>query len=199
LKKAAKKTPFSNCLLPLRSMKQMAIILLAALLFYNAFGYYLLFAYERNEARVALLQEMPDSAFQIIKVKAALYTSVANTPFEFINEDLTVGNKTYRIVKRQIQNDTLSLYYLRHFREEALRQCLNDIVESQTFGNPVTPDTPVKQMLQSFLKDYIPNNTYIFVVRRLSPLPKRLKIRIAPADALQNIDLSDFSPPPEVA
>ena len=180
-------------------MKRIAAISLLALLLYNAFGYYLLFAYEREQERVSFLQDMPESAFQVLKFNVAVYTSVANTNFEYVNEDLTIENKTYRIVKKIIQNDTLNLYYLHNLRQDELRQNLSDIVESQILNNTPTKSTPIKQLLKSFLKDYISNDIYVLV----GCCPKTISLVKNPIVALDKVLLSAYlsspSPPPEVA
>jgi hypothetical protein len=179
-------------------LKKVTAILLLALLIYNAFGYYLLFAYEREQARVGLLQDLPDDAFQILKFKATLYTSVENTDFEFINENLMLEDKNYRIVKKRIQNDTVSYYYLRDFRQDELRQNLNEIVESQTIkDSPFHNSKPVKQLLKSFLKDYIPNDTGHSLRTQPVMITPPVTIPIAPASILQAAYLSNFTPPPE--
>jgi hypothetical protein len=182
----------------LRFLKRLVSILLLALLLYNAFGYYLLFAYEREQQRVVVLQDMPESAFQVLKFNVAVYTSVANTPFEYVNEDLTVENKTYHIVKKRIQNDTLNLCYLHNFRQDELRKNLNDIVESQTLNNTNTKETPVKQLLKSFLKENITNDIYVLVDCCPEIVPEFSQINVAPPQALLSVYLSVFSPPPEV-
>jgi type II secretory ATPase GspE/PulE/Tfp pilus assembly ATPase PilB-like protein len=144
-------------------MKRFASISLLALLLYNAFGYYLLFAYEREQARVMALQDMPESAFQVLKFNLAIYTSVQNTDFEYVNEELLVEGKTYNIVKKRVQNDTLQMFYLRNFRQDELRQNLNEIVENQTLSNHSTDNSPIKQLLKSFIKDYIPQGTFLLL------------------------------------
>jgi hypothetical protein len=179
-------------------LKKVTAILLLALLLYNAFGYYLLFTYEREQARLCLLHDLPEEAFQILKFKATLYTSIENTDFEFINADLTVENKSYRVVKKKIQNDTVALYYLRDFRQDELRQNLNEIVESQTITNaPFQNNKPVKQLLKSFLKDYIPNDTGHSLRTQPVMITPPVTIPIAPASILQAAYLSNFTPPPE--
>jgi hypothetical protein len=181
-------------------MKKIASILLLALLLYNAFGYYLLFAYERGQQHDMTLINIPESAFDVLKFNVAIYTSKENTDFEYINEELEVNDKNYHIVKKRIHNDSLEMYYFRDFRRDELRQNLNDIVESQTFDNHSNNESPVKQLLKSFLKEYVSNDIYILV----DCCPKTntresVAIPAAPAEALRSAYLSLISPPPEVA
>jgi hypothetical protein len=178
-------------------VKRIAAISLLALLLYNAFGYYLLFAYEREQERVSFIHDMPESAFQILKFNVAVYTSVPDKALEYVNEDLTVENKTYRIVKKKIENDTLSLYYLHNFKQDELRQNLNDIVESQTFSKSNSKETPVKQLLKSFLKDYISNDIYVLVDCCPEIASEYVKSVAPPTKVLLSTYLSSPSPPPK--
>ena len=179
-------------------MKKIVPVFLLALLLYNAFGYYALFAYSSEQARVMSLQNLPESAFQVIKFNVALYTSVENTDFEYVNQELTLENKTYNIVKKRIQNDTLYTYYLRNFKQDELRQNFNDIVETQTLNNKSDNNKPVNLLLKIFLKDYIPNDISILVVQFPDKLSEALTINAAPNTALMSPYLPLHSPPPEV-
>ncbi len=179
-------------------MKRIAVLSLLALLLYNAFGYYLLFAYEQAQTKVAMLQNIPESDFQVLKLKVAVYASVEDRDFEYLDKDFTFENKTYHIVKKNIQNDTLNLYYLRDYHQDELRKSLNNIVESQILNNTSTNDTPVKQILKSFLKDYIAKDIYVLVDCCPQILvPESNKITVAPDAALTPAYLSLVSPPPE--
>jgi hypothetical protein len=178
----------------------MASILLLALLLYNAFGYYLMFAYQREQARSMTYENMPQSAFKVLKFNLAIYTSVENRDFEYVNEELVVGGQTYNIVKKRIYNDSLEMYYLRDYRQDELRQNLNEIVESQTFNNSSSKETPIKQLLKSFLKEYVSNDIYILVdCCPKTKVSESVKIPAAPAEALRSVYLSLISPPPKVA
>jgi hypothetical protein len=153
-------------------VKKIASILLLALLLYNAFGYYLLFAYERGQQHDMSVYNLPESAFNVLKFNVAIYTSKENTDFD----------------------------YLRDYRKDELRQNLNEIVESQTFNNSSSKETPIKQLLKSFLKEYVSNDIYILVdCCPKTKVSELIKIPAAPAEALRSAYLSLISPPPEVA
>jgi hypothetical protein len=178
----------------------MASILLLALLLYNAFGYYLLFAYEREQNQGVSVYDLPESAFSVLKFNVAIYTSKENTDFEYINNEVEYQGKNYHFVKQRIHNDSLEMYYLRDFRKDELRQNLNEIVESQTFNNTSSRETPIKQLLKSFLKEYVSNDIYILVdCCPKMKVSESIKIPAAPAEALRSAYLSLLSPPPEVA
>jgi hypothetical protein len=184
-------------------VKKIASILLLALLLYNAFGYYLLFAYQKGQQQDMSVYILPESAFDVLKFNVAIYTSKENTDFEYLNDALEVQGKNYQIVKKRIHNDSLEMYYLRDYRKDALRQNLNDIVESQTFNNlnnSSSKETPIKQLLKSFLKEYVSNDIYILVdCCPKTKVSESVKIPAAPAEALRSAYLSLISPPPEVA
>ena len=178
-------------------MKRIVSITLLALLLYNAFGYYMLFAYASEQARIVSLQNLPESAFQVIKFNLALYTSVENSDFEYVNQELSVGGKNYNIVKKRVINDTLYTYYLRNFKQDELRQNFNDIVETQTLNAKSDNNKPIKLLLKSFLKDYIPNDISILVVRYTEKLSESNEINVEPKTALMSPYLQLHSPPPE--
>ena len=181
-------------------MKKIASILLLALLLYNAFGYYLLFAYQKGQQQDVSVNNLPESAFNVLKFNVAIYTSKENTDFEYLNEALEVQGKNYQIVKKRIHNDSLEMYYIRDFRKDELRKNLNDIVESQTFNNSSSKETPIKQLLKSFLKEYVSNDIYILVdCDPKTKVSESVKIPASPAKALRSVYLSLTSPPPEVA
>jgi len=179
-------------------MKRLVAILLLGLMLFNSFGYYLLFAYERQQARDMAIANTPEALFDVIKIKVALYTSVSDTDFEFVDEEMTVENKTYQIVKKRIKNDTAELYYFRDFHQEALRKTLNDIVVSQTQDDQTGSNQPIKHLLKSFLKDYIHDEDFAFELNSteyttFEPLVLNATAHIFKASAF----LSLHAPPPE--
>ena len=69
-----------------------------------------------------------------------------------------INNKSYHIFKKRIQNNILSLYYLRNSHQDAISQDLKDIVDNQLFNGSSSKESPMKKLMKSFIKDYIPNN-----------------------------------------
>ncbi|RDI56637.1 hypothetical protein [Flavobacterium glaciei] len=141
-------------------MKRIASLFLIVTLFYNALGYYLMFAYQEEQAWVASIEKKQDSEFQVIQLNATLYSFIEDTDFEYVNEDVVINNKSYHIFKKRIQNNILSLYYLRNSHQDAISQDLKDIVDNQLFNGSSSKESPVKKLMKSFLHDYIPSNTY---------------------------------------
>lgn len=120
-------------------------------------GYYLMFAYQEEQAWVSAMEKKQDSEFQVIQLNATLYSFIEDTDFEYVNEDVVINNKSYHIFKKRIQNNILSLYYLRNSHQDAISQDLKDIVDNQLFNGSSSKESPVKKLLKSFLKDYVPN------------------------------------------
>jgi hypothetical protein len=179
-------------------MKRFGAILLLALVLYNAFGYYLLFAYQQEQARVIALQDMPESAFQVIKFNLAIYTSVPDTDFEYVNEPLSHEGKNFNIVKKRIKNDTLYTYYLRNIRQDELRQNLNDIVENQIVSKQSSDHTPLKQLLKTFLKDYLPTGTFLLNFEPNKLITEGVVLTATSKHFKDSDYISLHSPPPEI-
>ncbi|SDW02985.1 hypothetical protein SAMN05444338_101113 [Flavobacterium degerlachei] len=140
-------------------MKRIASLFLLVSLFYNALGYYLMFAYQEEQAWVSVMEKTPDLEFQVIELNASLYSFVEDTDFEYVNENVIIENKSYHIFKKRIQNNILSLYYLRNSYGDVIGKKLNDIVDNQLFDSTSSKESPVKKLLKSFLQDYIPNTS----------------------------------------
>ena len=117
-----------------------------------------MFAYQEEQAWVASMEKRHDSEFQVIKLNATLYSFIEDTDFEYVNEDVVINNKSYHIFKKRIQNNILSLYYLRNSHQDAISQDLKDIVDNQLFNGSSSKESPVKKLLKSFLKDYVANS-----------------------------------------
>ncbi|MBL7816817.1 MAG: hypothetical protein JNL70_17480 [Saprospiraceae bacterium] len=177
----------------------MATILLLTLILFNAFGYYSLFVYEKKQARFTELQNIADSDLQVIKMNVAIYTSVGDRDFEYLDKEMCIENKAYHIVKKKIVNDTAYLYYLRNFKQETLQKQLNNIVETQTLTKQSSnKETPLKQLLNNFLKDYISDNIYILVVNYPTQMLDTIILGNASKNMLSSPDLSNLTPPPKV-
>lgn len=175
-----------------------ASIFLLMLLLYNAFGYYGLLAYEMNRSRQIQLMELPEDAFTIIKIPVALYLHAENTDFEYLNEAITHNEKTYNLIKKRIQNDTLQLYTLRNQQHEQVISQFRNYVKNHIALEKNTPqNNTTKQMLQSFLKDYIAENIYILVVKPFRDMTLLHRVCVAPSDKLTALHRLIHSPPPE--
>lgn len=178
-------------------MKRIASLFLLVTLFYNVLGYYLMFAYQQEQAWVTSMEKAPSSELHVIHLNATLYSFIEDTGFEYVNEDVHVNNKSYHIFKKRIQNNILSLYYLRNSHQDAIGKDLNDIVDNQLF-NGSSKDTPVKKLMKSFLKDYIPNSTAAFDFSSKTAIGSIEPI-ITPNKALDSGYLTLSYSPPDIA
>lgn len=141
-------------------MKRIASLFLLVTLFYNVLGYYLMFAYQEEQAWVKTMTNEPDSNYNVIHLNASLYSFIEDTDFEYVNENITIENKSYHIFKKRIKNNILSLYYLRNKHNEVISNEAKNIIASQLFNESSKSNSPLKKMMKSFIKDYISNDYY---------------------------------------
>lgn len=175
-----------------------ASIFLLLLLLYNAFGYHALLAYEMNRSRQIQLMELPETAFMVIKIPVALYLHTEDTHFEYLNENISHNGKTYNLIKKRIQNDTLQLYTLRNIRhEQVISQFKNYVKNYIAMEKNIPQNNTNKQMLQSFLKDYIFENNYIFIHQPNQNTYNRHRVAVAPSDRLTISHRFVNAPPPK--
>jgi hypothetical protein len=182
-----------------RSVKHLTVISLLALLLYNAFGYQLLYLYEWERLRLDSLESIPESAMQVVKLNVSVYTPASDTEFEYVDKEMTIESKVYHIVKQRVKNDSLHLYYIRNVRREELQASVHQMLRSQLCADAPSPEAPVKNLIQSFLKDYVLHDRIFAEITfggmafiPALPYPE-------PTDRRYKIFLSVFSPPPELA
>lgn len=180
-------------------MKKLVSISLLALLLYNAFGYYLLFAYSHQKAHIDALEQLPETAYQVMSYKLGDYAANHDTDFEYVDKEVILEGKSYHIIKKRTVGDTLYLYYLPNFKQDELRQNLNDVVETQTLTKQSQSTSPIKMLLKSFLKDYISNDIYVLVVSYPEEIHETSVKGTTADSAVLSPYLSFHSPPPEVA
>lgn len=139
-------------------MKRLASLFLLATLFYNVLGYYTMFAYQKEQTWVSSMEKIPSAEFQILRLNASVYSFIEDTDFEYVNQNVIIKNKSYHIFKKRIQNNVLSLYYLRNSYGDVIGKDLNEIVDNQLFDSTPSKESPAKKLFKSSLPDYIPNN-----------------------------------------
>jgi hypothetical protein len=183
-------------------LKRLAAISFLFLLLFNAFGYYLLFGYEQGQARqqaVTAIQDLPESSFMVVKMLVSPYAHVENRDFEYVTGEFLKDGKAYNFVKKRIVNDSLELYCLNNVRQDQLTVQFNDYVKENILTGKTSQNLPTKQMLKSFLKEYISNDIILVVCSPTEMTPKFSKIKVAPSSTLLSAYLSLHSPPPNVA
>ncbi len=177
----------SFCFSIFDAMKRIASLFLVVTLFYNVLGYYLMFAQQEEQAWVASMEKNESAAYKVIRLNATLYSFIEDTDFEYVNENVTINNKTYHIFKKRIQNNILSLYYLPNSHQDEVGKNLNSIVDNQLFNNGDSKDTPVKKLLKSFLKDYVAHEATV-----VSFSPKKSVQTIAPNTTTKEAILAGY-------
>jgi hypothetical protein len=180
-------------------VKRFIAILLLISLLYNAFGYYLLYLYGSGKTRIESAAQIPESELEVAKFKVALYTSTPDTEFEAVDVEMELDGKTYHVVKQRIKNDSLCLYYVRNFHREALRADLNDLVKRQNPGQGASHNSPAKDLLKSFFKDYFFHDGFVPEAFVLSAATEPSALPLSPAGLTRSVYLSVFSPPPDAA
>ena len=184
-----------NSFLLSTNMKRIASLFLLTTLFYNVLGYYAMFAYQKEQTWVSSMQKVPSSKFQVIRLNASVYSFIEDTDFEYVNEDVVINNKSYHIFKKRIQNNIISLYYLRNSYGDVIGKDLNEIVDNQLFNSTPSKESPTKKLLKSSLPDYIPNNTICINFSAKTDLNSREPI-ITPNKELNSVYLSlSYTPP----
>ena len=180
-------------------MKKIASISLLALLLYNAFGYYALLAYQKEQAKIMTVSETPKTAFKIINIPVSAYVHLEDTDFEYTDGQFEYEGEIFNIVKQRRVNDTLQIYALHNERQDKAAAQFNNYVKDFLTGNNTPIEhSPTKQLLKTFLKDYIGHPTYIVSAPESSLQGATLPV-IGKADKLSSCALVLHSPPPEVA
>lgn len=178
-------------------MKRIASLFLLVSLFYNALGYYLMFAQQDEQAWVSTIENTPGLAFKVIELNASIYSFVEDTDFEYVNENVVIDNKSYHIFKKRIQDNILSLYYLPNLYGDVIGKDLNDIVDNQLFNSAATKGTPIKKLLKTFLQDFIPSYSSKIDLATSTILDSETTILVHKQGTLSGY-LTIYCTPPEV-
>ncbi len=181
-------------------LKKITSILLLLLLLFNVVGYFALFAYEQEQARHIELQNMPESAFKLVKILASTYVHLENTDFDYPDEQFTVEGKTYNLAKKRILNDTLEIYLLNNVKQDELTAAFNDYIEQNVLTKSLpTHKTPFKIALKDFLKNCVVDHYNWFDIRyqQISVALAKEENFIQRDSFLTDITLSILAPPPE--
>jgi hypothetical protein len=177
-------------------MKRIAILFLLLTLFYNVLGYYLMFDFQKEQTWVASMENSSNAKFKVLKLNASVYTFMDDTDLEEVNENITIGNKSYHVFKKKIQNNILSLYYLPSSEGNTVSKDLKDIVDNQLFNSSSSKENPTKKLLKSFLKDYIANENACFECNK-TLVQKTATLQILPNKAVLSGYFSSNYPPPD--
>ena len=139
-------------------MKKIASILLFTLLVvtlvYNALGYRMLFAFDQEQEWVTAMKKIPNPEFKVIQMNASLYTFAEDTELEYVNENITLNNKSYHIFKKQIKNNILNLYYLPNVNSSLSSEEIENIIDGQLFNSSTENKGASKKIVKTFAIDY---------------------------------------------
>jgi hypothetical protein len=181
-------------------LKKVTSIFLLSLLLFNVVGYFALFAYEQEQARHIQLQNMPETAFKLVKILASTYVHVENTDFDYPDEQFTVEGRTYNLAKKRILNDSLEIYLLNNVKQDELTAAFNDYIEQNvlTKSSP-THKTPFKVALKDFLKNCIVDDSNLLDIhyQLVTILPAKEENFTQSDSFLTDRALSIVAPPPE--
>jgi hypothetical protein len=183
-------------------LKKIASILLLSILLFNVVGYFALFAYEQEQAKRMVLQDMPEEAFKIVKVLASTYVHVADTDFDFPDEQFTIEGKTYHLAKKRIHHDTLEIYLLNNVKQDELTAAFKDYIEQNVLAKTVpSSKNPLKSALKDFLKNGMVDHIILGDIQyQIVPIPLEKKRISTQNDAFwMDISLSMVAPPPELS
>jgi hypothetical protein len=143
-------------------MKKLASLFLICTLLYNVFGFYMMFADQKEQTWVTAMENTQNSDFEIIKIKINPYAYIVDSGFEYVNEDVVVKNTTFHVFKNRIQNNVLELYCLKKVQQNGISIKIKSWVDHQLFGHSSTKESPIKKILKSFIKDYLQNDALCY-------------------------------------
>ncbi len=175
-------------------MKKIASLFLIVTLFYNVLGFYMMFAEQQEQVWVNAMENTDNSNFKVIEIQINPYAYVVDSGIENVNEDFVIENKTYHVFKKRIQNNVLKLYCLKNSHNDVMSKDLKKIVNSQIFGTNSNKENPNKKLMKSFIKDYIPNDTFDFVITIVSIFPVTLYYN-PKKDLLSGYFTTNYPPP----
>ena len=180
-------------------MKKIASISLLLLLLYNAFGYYALLAFQKEQAKHMAIQNDQKAEYKIIRIPVSAYVHLEDTDFEYTDGQFDYEGQTYNMVKQRRVNDVLEIYVLHNEREDQIAAQINDFVKEQLNTKAPAQKSPAHGMLKSFIKDYIPHPAPVLVSVASQPISKTSGTISTQADKLTSASLLLFAPPPKFA
>ena len=145
-----------------RKATTLLLLILTATFLYNVAGIHLLFSLQKEQAWVSVMQKIPDSEFKVIKLNASVYSFIEDSEIEYINENVSINNKSYHIFKRKIQDNIIYLYYLPNKQLSSTDINLKKLVDNNTFDNAPLSKKAVEKIFKSFTKNYVQIKTTTF-------------------------------------
>lgn len=148
-----------------RKASTLLLLILTTTFLYNVVGIHLLLTLQKEQAWVSVMQKIPDSEFKVLKMNATLYSFAEDVQMEYVNENVTVNNKTYHVFKKKIQDNIISLYYLPIEKQSSSDINLKKLVDYDTSENVPLSKKSVEKIFKSFTKNYvqIDSNSFSFL------------------------------------
>lgn len=172
------------------------------LLLFNAFGYYLLFGYEQKAAHqkfVQSVQNLPNTAFNIVKFKVSAYVNIEDRDFEYVEGSYVSEGKTFNFIKKRIHNDSLELYCINNVGQDLLNAKFNQYVQENIIDTDDDNVPPAKLTFKSFLKEYIPHTPLVVYFSSKTQDTEGGDNFASIQTPLNLLFLSPITPPPNVA
>jgi len=144
-------------------MKKLASLFLIAALFYNVLGFYMIFAEQQEQVWVAAMEETEEQNYEVIEFTINPYGYIVDSGFENVNEEIVVGNKSYHVFKKRIQNNVLKFYCLRNSDKKVFSRDFKKIVDNHLFDTNSNKENSNKKIIKSHIKDFISNNLNIIL------------------------------------
>lgn len=120
------------------------LILLSNLVIY--YGYE---ASRKEQDWITSMKNVPDHAFNVIKLNASIYSFSEDSEMEYVNNNVSVGGKNYHVFKRKIKDNILYIYYLKNKNQlsKNLKRLINDAGAETKL--------PVKKVLKATIGDFL--------------------------------------------
>ncbi|CAN5132388.1 hypothetical protein BH11BAC6_BH11BAC6_12050 [soil metagenome] len=112
-------------------LKKLIAILLLSLFVFNTIGYRLLFNYMQTGADVTLTAKLDggnynESDLITVKIPVNMPYLLNQTNFERVDGEITFNGQLYKYVKRNVQNDTMTLLCIPNPEKTELQQKVNE-------------------------------------------------------------------------
>lgn len=115
----------------------------------------MLLSYQQIQAHEIAIDKVPNSSFKVIKMLVSAYAHIEDRDFEYVDGSFFYEGKAYNFVKKRIKNDSLELYCLNNTRQDQLTAQLHNYLKQNVLNSKESDNRTTKQILQSFLKEYI--------------------------------------------
>lgn len=181
----------------MKDLKKIAILFLVLTFFYNVLGLYIFFADQKEQTWVKTMEKVDESKFEIFEFNISPYGFIVDSGFEEENKDIIINNTVYHVFKNRIQNNVLKLYCLK-ISQGVVSRDFRNLVNNHILDNTSSKEDPIKKLLKSFCKDYIPTDESSYEFSSL-PIFEASSISIITKNDLLFGFYKTHYPPPNVS